>query len=88
MHKQNFINSCQNYKQIFNRKFDCIMDHLVNDPEVIEALKINEWDKTVDLELLKEINHLFLECLAKHLTAKPYTRNKEIIKIIKKSLKV
>lgn len=88
MHKQNFINSCQNYKQIFNRKFDCIMDHLVNDPEVIEALKINEWDKTVDLELLKEINHLFLECLAKHLRAKPYTRNKEIIKIIKKSLKV
>ena len=88
MHKQNFINSCQNYKPIFNRKFYCIMDHLVNDPEVIEALKINEWDKTVDLELLKEINHLFLECLAKHLRAKPYTRNKEIIKIIKKSLKV
>jgi len=88
MHKQNFINSCQNYKQIFNKKFDCIIDHLVNDPEVIKALKINEWNKTVDLELLKEINHLFLECLAKHLRAKPYTRNKEIIKIIKKSLKV
>ena len=88
MQKQNFINSCQNYKKVFSRKFDCIIDHLLNDPEVIKVLKINEWNKTIDLELLKEINHLFLECLAKYLKTKPYTRNKEIIKTIKKSLKI
>ena len=88
MQKQNFINSCQNYKQIFSRKFDCIIDHLLNDPKVIKALKINEWDKTIDLELLKEINHLFLECLTKYLKAKSYTRNKKIIETIKKSLKI
>jgi hypothetical protein len=88
MQKQNFINSCQNYKQLFNKKIDCIIDHLLNDPEVIKVLKINEWNKTIDLELLKEINHLFLECLAKHLKAKPYTRNKKIIETIKKSLKI
>jgi len=85
MQKQNFINSCQNYKKVFSRKFDCIIDHLLNDPEVIKALKINEWDKTIDLELLKEINHLFLECLIKYLKIKTYIRNKEIIKTIKKS---
>ena len=73
MHKKNFINSCDNNIYKVKQQLESVKDFILTDKEFRKLLNINDWDKTIELEKLKIINYLMLECVTK------YSRPKNIV---------
>ena len=88
MHKNNFKNSCDNYKQKLIKDLDSIRDHALSNEEFKKNLNINEWDKTIDLEKLEIYHYLAMECIHKYTKPRSYKKHLKLIEKIKKVLHI
>ena len=39
---------------------------MTKDKVILNELNINDWDKTIDLELLYRVHYMFIKCLLMH----------------------
>jgi len=88
MHKKNFINSCDNNTYKVKQQLESIKDFILADEEFRKLLNINDWDKTVELEKLKIINYLMLECITKYSRPRNIAKHKKFIEEARIKLKI
>ena len=88
MHKKNFMNSCDNHTYKIKQQLDSVRDFVLGDDEFRKLLGINEWDKTVDLEKLKVLNYLMLECITKYSRPKHIAKHKKFIEEARVKLRI
>ena len=81
-----FMNMCANHRQRVDKQLQIAMNHILTDSRCVRALKINNFDNTIDIQLVKEVRFLFLESLVKHLRPKMKSENRNIINIVRSSL--
>jgi len=88
MHKKNFINSCDRNTYKVKQQLESIKDFILADEEFRKLLNINDWDKTVELEKLKIINYLMLECITKYSRPRNIAKHKKFIEEARIKLKI
>ena len=88
MNKNNFKNSCDNYKQKLMKDLDSIRDHALSNKEFKKSLNINEWDKTIDLEKLAVYHYLAMACIYKYTKPRSYKKHSKLIEKIEKVLHI
>jgi len=88
MHKKNFINSCDSNTYKVKQQLESIKDFILADEEFRKLLNINDWDKTVELEKLKIINYLMLECITKYSRPRNIAKHKKFIEEARIKLKI
>jgi|TARA_R100001530_G_scaffold122898_2_gene90649 hypothetical protein len=88
MHKKNFINSCDSNTYKVKQQLESIKDFILADAEFRKLLNINDWDKTVELEKLKIINYLMLECITKYSRPRNIAKHKKFIEEARIKLKI
>ena len=88
MHKKNFINSCDSNTYKVKQQLESIKDFILADEEFRKLLSINDWDKTVELEKLKIINYLMLECITKYSRPRNIAKHKKFIEEARIKLKI
>ena len=88
MHKKNFINSCDSNTYKVKQQLESIKDFILADEEFRKLLNINDWDKTVELEKLKIINYMMLECITKYSRPRNIAKHKKFIEEARIKLKI
>lgn len=88
MQKNDFLNSCDNNTDKIKQQLDSVRDFVLDDAEFRKLLDINEWDKTVDLEKLKVLNYLMLECITKYSRPRHIVKHKKFIEEARVKLKI
>ena len=88
MHKKNFINSCDSNTYKVKQQLESIKDFILADEEFRKLLNIDDWDKTVELEKLKIINYLMLECITKYSRPRNIAKHKKFIEEARIKLKI
>ena len=88
MHKQDFINSCDNNLYKVKQQLESVKDFILADADFKKLLNINDWDKTIELEKLKIINYLMLECITKYSRPRNIAKHKKFIEEARVKLKI
>ena len=88
MQKKDFLNSCENNTYKIKQQLDNVRDFVLDDAEFRKLLNINEWDKTVDLEKLKVLNYLMLECITRYSRPRHIAKHKKFIEEARVKLKI
>ena len=88
MHKNDFLNSCDNNIYKVKQQLESVKDFILTDKEFRKLLYINDWDKTIELEKLKIINYLMLECITKYSRPRNMVRHKKFIEEARIKLKI
>ena len=83
-----FMNMCANHREKVDKQLQIAMNQILTDPKSVRALKINNFDNTIDIQLVKEVRFVFLECLVRHLKPEMKHENRRIINIIRSALRV
>lgn len=87
MNINEFKNSCKKHRETVNTHLEEIEQFIIKDKTMLKELNINEWDKTIDLELLYRVHYMFMKCLLMHHEPKQIQKYEKIIKIIEDKLK-
>lgn len=87
MNINEFKNSCKRHRQTVNTHLEEIEQFILKDKVILNELNINDWDKTIDLELLYRVHYMFLKCLLIHHKPKQIQKYEKIIKIIEDKLR-
>jgi hypothetical protein len=87
MNINEFKNSCRKHRETVDTHLQEIEKFLIKDKKILEELKINEWNKTIDLELLYRVHYIFMKCLLMHHKPKQVKKYEKIIKLIEDKLR-
>ena len=87
MNLNEFKNSCKKHRETVSTHLEEIEQFIIKDQVMLKELKINDWDKTIDLELLYRVHYLFMKCLLMHHKPKQVKKYEKINELIEKKLK-
>ena len=85
---EDFTNQCSNHRSRVNKQLIVCMRHILEDESCRRVLNLNHVTVPIELQLIKEIRFLFLKALVRHMRPTMRTENKEIINIVRRTLRI